>query len=306
MPTDVPIGSGRSYALAWSLLSRPVLLASRPWLSMSLTHFRRTVEQRAAEASVGVPSRSLWAELNRQFDLDGIVDFSHAWHVWENLAERDQKPTAWDQELFFGGSSHASLYHEGIRDLARRQLDFVLTKCRDHFQDRKVNVALDLGAGRGVQMSALRKAGLINTAVCIDTPFVVPQSKAESPEHMWLSGDLRDIDTNPIPSVDLIWVGNLLHHYAPNENQAILSRFATKLSPAGRLVVQEYVIGTSGVLGLSAAGLGVHFALTTSQGRNYTQKLIAAMIEEVVPGLELDCRLDGTVSSLLCFRRRQP
>jgi len=307
MQNEIPVtGSGRSYALAWKLLSRPQLIGCRPWLGMALSHFRRAVEQQSPETSLGVPSARLWEELNGRFDLDGIVTFSNAWHIWEHIAERNPTPNAWDQELFFGGNAEAASYHEGIKNLAMKQMDFVVGGCASYLRGRRVRAALDLGAGRGVQMSALRNSGIIESAVCIDTPFVVSRSREESPEHTWLPGDLRTIDINPIPSIDLLWVGNLLHHYAPNENQVVLNRFAPKLSPTGVLVVQEYLVGSNGRLGLTAAALGVHFALTTGQGRNYPERFIDAMIEEAVPGLEFDSRLDGAVSSLLFFRRRKP
>ena len=253
--------------------------------------------------NLAMPSLELWADLNSRFDLDEIVEFSYAWHVWEFLPERNTAPNAWDQELFFGGSAHALDYHAGIRNLAKRQLEFVIPACVKYLRGRR-GMALDLGAGLAVQMSALRNAGLISSAICIDTPFVADRGREEAPEHMWIGGDLRSVDTNLIPSVDLIWVGNLLHHYGPNENQAVLNRFAMKLAPEGVLVVQEYVIGLEGLLGLVAAAIGVHFALTTSAGRNYPESFISAIVEEAVPGLVFDIRADGAVSSLLFFRRR--
>ncbi|MCI0541948.1 MAG: class I SAM-dependent methyltransferase [Verrucomicrobiales bacterium] len=190
----------------------------------------------------------------------------------------------------------------GIKALAQRQLDFVVPACRAYFKNQ-IGKAIDLGAGLGIQMSALRAEGIISSATCIDTPFVSPLGKEQSPEHTWIGGDLRNLNTDAIPTADLLWVGNLLHHYDLNANFGILNRFASKLSPNGIIVIQDYVVGSPGLLGLAAAALGVHFALTTNEGRNYSEKSISALCEEVFPEHKLDSRADGQFSSLLFYRK---
>jgi hypothetical protein len=303
-PRDFPrVGKGRAFAIASTLLEFPSIRLNRPWLSAALTHFRRALEQQTRENPPSNSASELWIRLNSRFDLDSIVDFTHAWDVWKNIGDNSSIAPAWDQELFFGTSAYSPHYHSGIKTLAQRQLDFVVPACRAYFKTQ-VGKAIDLGAGSGVQMSALRAEGIISSATCIDTPFVSTLGKEQSPEHLWIGGDLRNLNTEAIPDADLLWVGNLLHHYDLNANFDILNRFASKLSPNGVIVIQDYLVGSPGSLGLAAAALGVHFALTTNEGRNYTEKDISALCEEVFPEHKLDSRADGQFSSLLFYRRR--
>ena len=294
-------GSGRAYAIAAKLLNSSDPAIGRPWLAIALKQFKRVLDRELIDTTRSGSPSELWSRLNTQFDLDAIVSFSYAWQIWDKLTENQWPSSAWDQDLFFGKSAHSPDYHRGIKTLAQRQLGFVVPAAKNSFHTR-VPLALDLGAGLGVQMSALRTENIIASAICIDTPFVADLGRIEAPEHTWIGGDLRTINTDTIPVVDLIWIGNVLHHYSRNDNSAILERFASKLSPGGTIVIQDYVLGSKGPLGLAAAALGVHFALTTSQGRDYSEHWISSLLEDAFAGCRLDFRADGKISSLLFYR----
>lgn len=295
-------GKGRSYALASQLARSPDLPSLSAPLREALDAFTAAVQSRRSGAVSGLLTPATCARLNSRFDMDWIVSFSDAWHHWNDACLNGRiADIPLDQTLFQGQNAAAKDYHRGIARLARSQKPFVRAACRKLLKGRNLAL-LDLGAGFGIQARMLIQEGIVQNATCVDYPFVVNAAPRARSALRRLGGDIRTLPTDALGTFDLLWLGNLLHHYSLETNHSLLARYRACMKPQSRIVIQEYLLDANSRHNLSAAILGVHFALTTHGGRTYTTSEVTDLLNRSFGRVAMEGLVGGSVSSLIVYR----
>ncbi|MDN5941298.1 MAG: acetylserotonin O-methyltransferase [Nitrospira sp.] len=133
---------------------------------------------------------------------------------------------------------------------------------------------LDLGGGPGTYaMAFLAKNPALRATVC-DRPAALDVAKEIASTHKAgarLSYMPLDLLTEAIPGAfDVIWYSNVLHIYAPQDNQALFRRALVALNPGGRLLIQDaFLHDREGLFPEEASLFAVSMLLFTERGNTY-------------------------------------
>jgi SAM-dependent methyltransferase len=140
---------------------------------------------------------------------------------------------------------------------------------------------LDIGGSHGFFSVALcrRYPGLraevldLPGAVAQAAPILAREGLGDRVTHR--AGDALNEDFGT-ETFDLIFVSNLVHHFAPEQGRDLVRRAARALRPAGILVIQELFALSSGRrAGQIAALADLYFALTSESGTLSVDELAA-------------------------------
>lgn len=312
-------GKGRAYQLALSVLE----LARAPGVTGIL---RRTSAQQSLDEALAilgaVVSRrktsdylSLVSSLHVECNIDHIIQFSHAWQCWESLPDvvRQSKPceTLWfgqrhplDQQLFRGTHPESSAYLDGIESLANRHAASVERWLRPILPPNSSRTLLDLGAGPGVYARLLVDRQIAAKATCVDFEPAVRRGRVTASDKTeWIAQDLFELSLAEDARYDVVYIGNVFHHYSLDDNVRYLKRIANNLSPGTVIIVQDYLLASEPRHSpLYAAILGVHFALTSTGGRCYSKNEISRVISEALPKATFQSEHHLDSSDLLLYR----
>ncbi len=144
---------------------------------------------------------------------------------------------------------------------------------------------LDLGGGPGTYaMAFLAKNPGLHATVC-DRPAALDVAKEIASTHKAgarLSYLPLDLLTEAIPdSYDVIWYSNVLHIYAPKDNQALFRRALAALNPGGRLLIQDaFLHDRKGLFPEEASLFSVSMLLFTERGNTYSAAETRAWLTE--------------------------
>ena len=144
---------------------------------------------------------------------------------------------------------------------------------------------LDLGGGPGTYaMAFLAKNPGLHATVC-DRPAALDVAKEIASTHKAgarLSYLPLDLLTEAIPgSYDVIWYSNVLHIYAPKDNQALFRRALAALNPGGRLLIQDaFLHDRKGLFPEEASLFAVSMLLFTERGNTYSASETRAWLTE--------------------------
>ncbi len=150
---------------------------------------------------------------------------------------------------------------------------------------RGVRTLLDLGGGPGTYaMAFLAKNRGLHATVC-DRPAALDVAKEIASTHKAgarLSYLPLDLLTEAIPgSYDVIWYSNVLHIYAPKDNQALFRRALAALNPGGRLLIQDaFLHDRKGLFPEEASLFAVSMLLFTERGNTYSAAETRAWLTE--------------------------
>jgi SAM-dependent methyltransferase len=91
-----------------------------------------------------------------------------------------------------------------------------------------------------------------------------------------------DLMTEAIPgSYDVIWYSNVLHIYAPKDNQALFRRALVALNPGGRMLIQDaFLHDRKGLFPEEASLFALSMLLFTERGNTYTAAETKAWLTE--------------------------
>jgi SAM-dependent methyltransferase len=134
---------------------------------------------------------------------------------------------------------------------------------------------LDLGGGPGTYaMAFLAKNPMVRATVC-DRPAALDVAKEIASTHKVgarLSYLPLDVMAEDIPGTyDVIWYSNVLHIYAPKDNQALFRRALAALNPGGRLLIQDaFLHDRDGLFPEEASLFAVSMLLFTERGNTYS------------------------------------
>jgi len=150
---------------------------------------------------------------------------------------------------------------------------------------RGARTLLDLGGGPGTYaMAFLSKNPTLLATVC-DRPAALDVAKEIASTHKAgprLSYLPLDLLTEAIPgSYDVIWYSNVLHIYAPKDNQALFRRALAALNPGGRLLIQDaFLHDRKGLFPEEASLFAVSMLLFTEGGNTYSAAETRAWLTE--------------------------
>ena len=163
-----------------------------------------------------------------------------------------------------------------------RSLD-VAPKIAGQLNFKGARSLLDLGGGPGTYALAfLAKNPQLHATVCDRAPAldIAREIAARHPAGTRLSYLPLDFMTQPIPGrYDAVWLSNVAHIYSPRDNQRLLRRIADRLTPGGRLLIQDaWLHDRQGLLPQEANLFAVTMLLFTEGGNTYTAREATAWL----------------------------
>jgi 2-polyprenyl-3-methyl-5-hydroxy-6-metoxy-1,4-benzoquinol methylase len=141
-------------------------------------------------------------------------------------------------------------------------------------------------------------------ATCVDFEPAVRRARATTSDKIeWIAQDLFELNLAEGARYDVVYIGNVFHHYSLADNVRYVKRIANSLSPGAVIIVQDYLVASDPRNSpLYAAILGVHFALTSTGGRCYSKDEISRVISEALPKAALQSENHLDSSDLLLYR----
>ena len=112
----------------------------------------------------------------------------------------------------------------------------------------QVTRCLDIGSGSGAYAMALARAGEHIRVTAFDLPDVLPLTRAYVRRAGLLSridfiaGDFHGDDWGN--GYDLVLLSAIVHMNSVRENMRLIARAASSLNPGGRLVIQDFIMGS--------------------------------------------------------------
>lgn len=251
----------------------------------------------------------LLRSLERDFDIDKIINFSDAWNYWDDMYDilyKEKTPkSALDQRLFSGKYKNSEKYFKGIETLANKNVQKVAKIMSRMLPPNPNRKMIDLGAGPGVYSQVFIEKGIARKSICLDLPFVVEQYRKVNHNSLsWQASDLLKYNATSDEKYGLIFVANVLHHYDKNKIDKILTNISNIFEKEAFLVIQDYILWPKPALSpVYAAILGVHFALTTQGGRCYTSSEIVSFVEKRLDFLKFHALINAGQMDLLIFKK---
>lgn len=197
----------------------------------------------------------------------------HSWNLMERwltvpevarTGRQVERPYTKDRRRVFIKSMH---------DLSRSAAPEIVGWCLKRKPD--IKSVLDLGGGPGTYARLFADRGIPVTLV--DVPPVVEMMAPELAP--WPEIKLVGADFNaslPESSFDLVFMGNILHIYGPDENRDLLKRAWGALEPGGLLAIVDIIRGRS----LRAALFAVTMLVNTDSGGTWTEEEYRSWLEE--------------------------
>jgi (2Fe-2S) ferredoxin/2-polyprenyl-3-methyl-5-hydroxy-6-metoxy-1,4-benzoquinol methylase len=144
---------------------------------------------------------------------------------------------------------------------------------------------LDVGGGSGAYSIAFARANPDLRVEAFDLPTVVPIAERHIEEAKLSgrvttrAGDLRTDDFGE--GYDLIFLSAICHMLGPDSNVGLFRRCFAALSPGGRIVVQDFVLGPDRTSPKSAALFALNMLVGTPEGSTYTSEEYRSWLGQV-------------------------
>jgi ubiquinone/menaquinone biosynthesis C-methylase UbiE len=138
-----------------------------------------------------------------------------------------------------------------------------------------VKTMLDLGGGPGTNAIVMMKKGVNATVFDLPETIKIARKVARREgvkENRFIAGDFH-IDSIG-SGYDLILLSQIFHAYSSEDNIALLRKCKKALTPAGRVVVQEFPINDMRTVPPHSALFSVNMLVGTDKGRCYSPKEI--------------------------------
>ena len=143
---------------------------------------------------------------------------------------------------------------------------------------------LDVAAGSGVYGFTALERYPTARLTSLDWPNVLAHARTIAERRgvadrvTWLGGSAFDA---PLPAArfDAVIMSHFLHHFAPDENTALLRRLFTALKPSGQLLVHDFVPDDARAVHEPALLFAVIMLASTQRGNAYTLAEYRPMLE---------------------------
>jgi 3-hydroxy-5-methyl-1-naphthoate 3-O-methyltransferase len=166
---------------------------------------------------------------------------------------------------------------------------------------------LDLGGGSAAYSIAFARANSGVTSEVLDLADVIPLTQ-EYIRRAGLAGRIHtragDMLRDPLgKDFDLVLLSAICHMFSPEENRALFQRVYAAIAPAGRLLVQDFILQPEKTAPRFAALFALNMLVGTRAGGTYSELEYAAWLTEAgFRDIHL-VRLPGPSGILLATRR---
>ena len=190
------------------------------------------------------------------------------WNWMANLEEyvRTGKPMNFHYAMSADEWAH---YQEGMRDLSVNVAKELAKKLKLPANADKM---LDIGGSHGLYSIELCKKYPSLTSTILELPGAIDRASAIAAKHN-LSDRVKYKPGNALTDdlgeqqYDLVMINNVVHHFTPEENDALARKVTKALKPGGIYAIGEFIrLQTPGEGGIVAATAGLYFSLTSSSG----------------------------------------
>ncbi|MCG6986928.1 MAG: methyltransferase domain-containing protein [Gemmatimonadetes bacterium] len=210
-----------------------------------------------------------------------IMHTVHLWPRWSTLTEcvrkgtavtrgrQDERPDEWTEAFI------AAMH----RNAAVRAPQVVQAVGLDG-----VRSVLDLGGGSGAYSIAFAQAGDGVTAEVLDLASVVPITQRHIDEAGLTGrvttrvGDLHDETYGS--GYDLVFISAICHMNSPDENRAMLATAYSALAPAGRVVIQDFILDADKTGPKTGALFALNMLVGTRAGSSYSEEEYGSWLSE--------------------------
>jgi len=236
--------------------------------------------------------------------LGGLAHTANLWHSWTTLT----------QAVARGGTVLRRRARKGSRRKRTRGFIAAMHQ-RASIQAGEsvklldlsgVHKTLDVGAGSGAYSMALVRAGADIRATVFDLPDVIALTRVYvrkahlTRRFAFLAGDFRKDDFGK--GYDLILLSAIIHMNSPADNKRLFRKCAKALNPAGRLVVQDYIMDDSRTRPEAGALFALNMLVGTQAGDTFTEREVRGWMKAV--GLSKIRRLDTPYEGSLLIGRK--
>lgn len=227
----------------------------------------------------------------------------HLWPRWSTLTEcvragtsvtrgtQESRPDEWTEA--FIAAMHKNAFVRAPQIVRAVGLDGV----------RRV---LDLGGGSGAYSIAFAQAGEDITADVLDLASVLPitgrhiDAAGLTGRVNTRVGDLHGDDYGT--GYDLVFLSAICHMLSPEENRTVLAKAFRALAPAGRVVIQDFILNQDKTAPKTGALFALNMLVGTRAGSSYSEGEYAVWLSEA--GFEdvRSVRLPGPTDLVMATR----
>ncbi|MBZ5515849.1 MAG: methyltransferase domain-containing protein [Acidobacteriia bacterium] len=210
-----------------------------------------------------------------------MMHTAHLWRRWSTLTECVRAGTSvTHQEAAQRGEDWTQAFIAAMHRNASERAPLVVAAVGTEGIARM----LDVGGGSGAYSIAFAQANEKIQAEVFDLPAVVPIAQAHirkaglAERVRTREGDLR---RGPFGNgYNLVFVSAICHMLSEEENRDLLQRCYRALAPAGRLVVQDFILEADKTAPKMAALFALNMLVGTVAGSSYSEDEYAAWLRE--------------------------
>jgi SAM-dependent methyltransferase len=203
-------------------------------------------------------------------------NYTH-WKIINRLEDVLQTGEGIDSHTNLGGHKEWAVYQQAMLETARPVAPWVAARVL--VPDGAVRL-LDIGGSHGLYGAAICRAHPPLRSEVLELPLAVESARrlaqAEGIDDVVThrAGDVRVTDLGQ-EVVDVVFLGNLVHHFSVVENQALFRRIASALRPGGTVAIWDFEMPVTGSPpDLVADGLALFFRIGSSTRCYTTDELV--------------------------------
>ncbi len=205
---------------------------------------------------------------------DYLTGYGHTlnmWQTWSGLTEAVTRGTC-RERVEEKDTNWTANFIAAMDERARVQADDVVRLIGVKEPGR----LLDIGGGSGVYSLAFLRQGKARTAVILDLPEVIAETKGYveragfSDNVHYISGNYHEQDLGEF--YDLIFLSAIVHINSYDENRRLIERCARALNPGGRVIIQDHVMDDDRTNPVNGAFFALNMLVATERGDTYTEQ----------------------------------
>jgi (2Fe-2S) ferredoxin/precorrin-6B methylase 2 len=211
-----------------------------------------------------------------------LMHTAHLWPRWSTLTECVRRGTSVTlTEMADRGADWTEAFIAAMHKNASVRAPQVASA----IELERVERALDVGGGSGAYAIAFANACPNLRVDVLDLPAVLPLARrhieqAGLTDRIQLrAGDLRADDFGA--GYDLVFFSAICHMNSPDENREMLQRAFRALSPAGRIVVQDFILNVDKTAPKSGALFALNMLVGTRAGSAYSEAEYSSWLRDV-------------------------
>jgi len=207
-----------------------------------------------------------------------LLHTANLWHRWSTLTDAVRAGTSVVTRTRdeAGVASFIAAMDRNAKERAAAVVKAVASQA--------IHRMLDLGGGSGAYSIAFARAIPVLHSEILDVAQVVPLTqenirKAGLTDR--ISTRVGDMLTSPLgENYDLILVSAICHMFSPEENRALFLRARKALAPAGRLVVQDFILDPGKTSPRFATLFSLNMLVGTRAGSSYSESEYTSWLRE--------------------------